>query len=297
MYFLFTLLLEKVFFTQRMGFDENMSKVNWAAVRLISDFGYKFMPKEKGVRVKKINLSGIKAEISIPDNLTSDDIIMYIHGGGFVSGSASSSRAYCSMLAKYSGCRVVAVNYALAPENPFPKGFRDCYTAYMRLLDMFPDSKMAIIGESAGGNLSLAVTHRIIDRKLRKPACVIVHSPFVDFSDSPDRSGYKINDFTVKAGCLRPLNDIYVKNHDPKNPYISPIYGDFSRFPPLFITCDCNETLFADSMAVYNKCEKAGVNVRMIQMKGTFHAFAATGTAAPETKQILKENIEFFRNC
>lgn len=281
--------------TGGMGFDENMAKVNWSAIRIISSFGYKFMPKEKGIKVRKINLSGVKAEISTPEKLTSDDVIMYIHGGGFVSGSASSSQAYCSMLAKYSGCRVIAVNYSLAPENPYPKGFRDCYNAYRSILSLFPDSKIAITGESAGGNLSLAITHRIIDRKLRKPACVIVHSPFVDFTDSLDRSEHEINDFTVKASCLKPLNDIYVKNHNPKNPYISPIYGDFSKFPPVFITCDYNETLFADSMAVYNKCKETGIDVRMVQMKGAFHAFATTGTAALETKKILMENIEFFK--
>ena len=82
--------------TTGMGFDENMAKVKWSAIRCISNFGYKFMPKEKVVKVHKIKLSNVKAEISEPIQLIYDDIILYLHGGGFVSGSASSSRGYCS---------------------------------------------------------------------------------------------------------------------------------------------------------------------------------------------------------
>ncbi len=281
--------------TEKMAFDENMADVNWSSVRIISDLGYKFMPKERDVKVTKVELSGVKAELSVPEKLTSEDVIMYIHGGGFVSGSATASRAYCSMLAKYAGCRVFAVNYSLAPEKPFPNGFRDCYNAYKDIARTFTDSKIAIVGESAGGNLALGVTHRIIDRNIRKPSCVIAHSPLVDFSGSIHRNEREIDDFTVKIGCFKPLKDIYVKEHYEKNPYISPIYGDFSKFPPLFLTCDMNETLFADSVAVYNKCLSANRNVRMIQMKGAFHAFAVAGTETPETKQILVDSIDFFK--
>ena len=77
--------------TGKMGFDENMGKVNWKLVRIISNFGYSFMPKEKGVKVKKTKVSNIAIEVSTPDTLDNDNIIFYIHGGGFVSGSAKVS--------------------------------------------------------------------------------------------------------------------------------------------------------------------------------------------------------------
>lgn len=281
--------------TKGMCFDEKMARVNWAAVRTFSNLGYMLMPKEKGVKIKKAVFGGTEAEISTPEKLSSDDIIIYIHGGGFVSGSASSSRAYCSMLAVEAKCRIFAINYSLAPEHPFPEGFNDCYNAYCEIAKTFPDSRIAIIGESAGANLSLGITHKAIEKKIRKPASVIVHSPFVDFSGSLERTEHEIDDFTVKEGCLIALNKIYVKDKNPKNPLLSPIFGDYANFPPVFITCDYNETLFADSMALYNKCKEAGCKVKMIQMKGAFHAFAATGTGSPETKKILEESIEFFK--
>lgn len=281
--------------TNGMCFDEKMAKVNWGLVRTFSNLGYMLMPKEKGVKIKKTEFGGVEAEISTPKNLSSDDIIIYIHGGGFVSGSASSSRAYCSMLAVKAGVRVFAINYSLAPEHPFPEGFNDCYNAYSEIAKISPDSRIAVIGESAGANLALGITHKAIEKRIRKPSCVIVHSPFVDFSGSLDRTEHEIDDFTVKEGCLTALNEIYVKDKNPKNPLISPIFGDFGKFPPVFITCDYNETLFADSMALYNKCKEAGCKVKMIQMKGAFHAFAAIGTGSPETRKILEESIEFFK--
>lgn len=279
--------------TKGMGFDENMGKVNWSFVRVISNFGYQFMPKEKGVKFKKIKLGHTKALISEYGQSNSENVIMYIHGGGFVSGSAASSKGYSSMLAKYSGCKVIGIDYALAPENPFPKGFENCCNAFDEIAKMYPQAKITLVGESAGANLCLTVALKT--KGTGKVSCVLVHSPIVDFTGSLDRSQHEVDDFTVKEGCLKPLNGIYVGDSDATNPYISPLFGDYTNFPPTFITCDYNETLYADAKALYEKCVQAGVDTEMVEMKGTFHAFATIGTGTPETKQILEENVEFMR--
>lgn len=278
--------------TKGMGFDENMGKVNWSFVRVISNFGYQFMPKEKNVKYKKINLGNVCAIISEYEPNPNKNIIMYIHGGGFVSGSASASKGYSSMLAKYSGCKVIAVDYALAPKYPFPHGFNDCFNAFCQIVRLYPEAKITLVGESAGANLCLALGLKV--KNMNKVSCIIVHSPFVDFTGYLDRTEHEIDDFTVKQGCLKPLKQIYIGNNEADNPFISPIFGDYVGFPPTFITCDYNETLYADAKALYKKCEQAGVDVELIEMKGTFHAFAPIGTGSPETKQILKENIAFM---
>lgn len=278
--------------TKGMGFDENMGKVNWSFVRVISNFGYQFMPKEKGVKYKKIKLGDTKAIVSEYGQTDNRNIVMYIHGGGFVSGSASSSKGYSSMLAKYSGCKVIAVNYSLAPEHPFPKGFDDCYKAFCKITELYPEARITLVGESAGANLCLALALKV--KEMGKVSCVLVHSPIVDFTGSLSRTEHAVDDFTVKEGCLKPLNQIYVADNEADNPYISPIFGDFDQFPPTFITCDYNETLFADAKALYEKCKQFGVDVELIEVKGTFHAFATIGTGTPETKQILEENMAFM---
>ena len=214
--------------TKGMGFDENMGKVNWSFIRVISKFGYQFMPKEKGVKYKKIRLDNVKAVVSEYGQANSENIIMYIHGGGFVSGSASSSKGYSSMLAKYSGYKVIAIDYSLAPEHSFPKGFDDCYNAFCEIVRLYPNTKITLVGESAGANLCLALALKT--KEMGKVACVLVHSPIIDFTGGIDRSEYRIDDFTVKEGCLKPLNEIYVGDNMADNPYISPLFGDFHGF-------------------------------------------------------------------
>lgn len=278
--------------TKGMGFDENMGRVNWSFVRAISNFGYQFMPKEKGVKYTKIRLGNVKALVSEYERSDRENIILYIHGGGFVSGSASSSKGYCSMLAKYSGCKVIAVDYALAPKYAFPKGFDDCYHAFCEIVSLYPHAKITLAGESAGANLCLALALKA--KETGKICCVFVHSPIIDFTGSLNRAEHDIDDFTVKEGCLKPLNEIYVGKNTANDPYISPLFGDYKGFPPTFITCDYNETLYSDAKELYRKCEQANIDVELIEMKGAFHAFATIGTGTPETKRILEENIAFM---
>lgn len=117
------------------------------------------------MRVEKISLNNISAEISTPRKMSSENIIMYIHGGGFVSGSPKATRAYCSMLAKYSGCRVISIAYSLAPEYTWSAPVDDCYAAYLGIRKMYPNAKIALTGESAGGNLVLATA--IVQTQMR----------------------------------------------------------------------------------------------------------------------------------
>lgn len=283
--------------TKGMGFDENMGKVNWRAIRVICKFGYKFMPSEKEVKFRRLNLNGVSAVMTIPDAIKSDNIIMYIHGGGLVSGSAKASKGYCSMLAKYSGCRVIAIDYALSPEHKYPDAIDDCFTAYNCILEMFHSPYIALSGESGGAYLCQALAIRLNSNNLQKPACLVVHSTIVAFCDILERD-YEIKDFTVKTGCLTALHDIYIGGADVKNPEISNVfYEHFDQFPPVFITCDANEYLRADAHAFYKKCIDAGVEAILIEVENAFHAFASIGTGAPETKQILVDSVEFIHRC
>ncbi|MBQ9189237.1 MAG: alpha/beta hydrolase fold domain-containing protein, partial [Clostridia bacterium] len=164
------------------SFAGDVSNRNWKVLRVICDLGYSLMPKEKGVKVQKLNLDGIYGEMTLPKKQASENIIFYIHGGGLVSGSAKATRAYCSMMAKYSGCRVVSIDYALAPENHHPSALNDCEKAFLALRKQFPKAKFAVQGESAGGYLTIALTIRMIETGHQPPECIIPHSPVCDFT-------------------------------------------------------------------------------------------------------------------
>ena len=127
------------------------------------------------------------------------------------------------------------------------------------------------------------------------PACIVVHSPIIDFSMLLDRAAQKVDDFTVKLGCLPILKEMYCGEENCRKYDVSPIYGDYHEFPPLYITCDSKETLRVDAQELYNKVKDAGGKVKLIIMEDTFHAFATIGTKAPETKYILEETVNLIK--
>ncbi len=279
-----------------MKFNEDMVNINWKRVRWISDIGYTFMPKEKGVKFQRINLNGVNAIISIPKDTISHGIVLYIHGGGMVSGSAKGTKGYCSMLANKIGCRVISIDYSLAPEHPFPDGLNDCFTAYTEIKRLYPDAKIALIGESGGANLCFALIIRCINNDVEIPSCVVAHSGIFDMSGSLERNYDEINDITVTKGAYAAMQKMYAPDMDIKNPEISPLFfEDFSRFPPTVFTCDSKETLKVESYRMYENYIDAGIEATLYEYESTFHAFGPIGTMAPETTELLEENGEFIR--
>lgn len=281
--------------SKTMVFDSEIESRDWVKGRKRNNFLYSLLPAQKGVKQEKIKIGETKVLKSTCENPDDENVILYIHGGGFVSGSAIANKSFSSTLAKQSGYRVFAPDYSLSPENKFPKGFEDCCEVFDWIVENYPQAKISLIGESAGGNLSLAVALKYKDTG--KVRSVSVHSPTVDFSGSVDRSINEKKDFIVLPGSTEPLLRMYVGDGDAKNPFVSPILGDYSNFPPVFITCDENETLYADSLTLYKKCEEANVKVHMIVASGAFHAFGISGNSAPETAEVLKKNIEFMQQA
>ena len=255
---------------------------------------YRATPKIKGTKFTRVTLGRTNAILAEPAGGSSNNnIIVYIHGGAFMSGRAKYSKGYASSLANSSECRVYAVDYSLSPEVKYPVAFNECLDAIENLKSSNPDSKITVIGDSAGGNLCLAVALKL--KGTGKISCVILHSPVTDFSDTIDRAKYKKGGIVVKNGLKTSFRKLYFGDHDDRDPYISPYFGDYQGFPPTFITCDINESLYADAIDVYEKCEAAGTEVQMVAMEGAFHAFAVMGGATKETKDLQDDYIAFMK--
>lgn len=255
---------------------------------------YRSIPKVKGTKYIKVTLGKTPAILAEYGECNkSHDIIVYIHGGAFMSGSAASSRGYISCLAEYSGCRVYSLDYTLSPEVKYPVAFNECLDAVSELMKNNPDSKITLVGDSAGGNLSLAIALKL--KETGRISCVIAHSPVTDFSDTLDRAKYKKDGIVVRNGLKSVFRKLYFPDHDEKDPFISPFFGDYNGFPPTFITCDVDESLYADAQDIYEKCEASGTRVQMVALKGAFHAFAVMGYGTPETRKIVEDCIDFMR--
>ena len=252
-------------------------------------------PIESGVKIIEDVLDGVHVELSIPEQVRNDVVIIYYHGGAFITGSALESRGYASSLAAESGWLVYAVDYALAPENPYPEGLNDCFDVYKAVMEKYPYSKVALIGDSAGGNLSLVTSIKAKDDGIKLPSAVCVFSPVTEMAVK--LPSWQLNagkDIGVKENILDLLRKYYFQGFDPSAPYISPLRGDFTGFPRLKIIVDSSEFLLDDSRILAEKAEKAGVEVDLQVLGEMFHAVPIMGKGSPETYQMMKDTIKFI---
>jgi len=273
-------------------FDSEMEKTNWKAVRRLGNIAYQLKAKEDDVEFTIDKIDDVECLITKPNNIKNNNVIYYIHGGGFVAGGVRGSKSFCSMLASYSGSVVVACEYGLAPEHPFPEGFNDCFKVYENIIEKY--DAISVVGDSAGGNLALGVTLKAKEKNIKKPSCVILHSPVVDLSLSFEKNT-DVDDFIVKISCVEPLKKMYCGNTEKLKTYeLSPILGDFEGMPPLFITCAANEMLRNDSENLYKKAIENHIEAKLIIMENAYHDYGTIGVKSPETKQIFLETIDFI---
>jgi acetyl esterase/lipase len=252
-------------------------------------------PPEPGVVFTPDTLGGVEVLLAAPEKISGNNIIFYIHGGGFCFGHARSYQSYTSLLAIETGLRVYSISYRLAPEHPFPAGVDDCFAVYRTLLDKYPGSSISLVGDSAGGSMALITTLRAMEAKIQLPSSVIVHSPGTNFEGTfPSHEKNRATEIVIGWLTHQALQAVYCPGQDLKTPYISPLYGNYAGFPPLFIDADSGEMLADDAKFLAEKARAAGVEVEFQLFDETFHAFPVTGNITPEGRQVLKDTIAFI---
>lgn len=253
------------------------------------------MPVEPGVTFTAETLGGVEAELSMPEKPQEDAVIFYIHGGGLICGTAETSRGYASMLAGETKYPVWSCTYRLAPENMFPAAVDDCFAVYKALVEKDKDKPIFLIGESGGAYLSIVVALMARDRGIKMPAGIVPYSPPIDFSGAINRHFEGNKDFTVSPDGLDALGNMYCKMDEVENPYVSPFYANYEGMCPMLLAWDESESLAKDSEALRDKAEAAGVEVIWKSYPDCFHAFATSGRGTPESAEVLKDTVEFFK--
>jgi acetyl esterase/lipase len=157
-------------------------------------------------------------------------------------------------------------------------------------------ARVAIVGDSAGGGLTLATLIKIRDRGLPLPNCSVVLSPFANLTCClPSIDANNRSDDVLSAAMLRSAAEIYLQQTDPRTPFASPVFADFTGLPRLLITVDENECLHDDAMAVADKARQANVSVEVIQRSGLFHIWPVFVPYVSEARQDLKRILEFIK--
>ena len=250
-----------------------------------------------GVTCTPVEAGGVSAEWSVADGVAEDKVILYVHGGGYVMGSAGSHRDVTGRLSKASGARVLSLNYRLAPEHPFPAPVDDAVAAYRWLLAQgISSSNIAIAGDSAGGGLAFATLLALRDAGDPLPAAGVGISPWVDMEGTGESMTTRaaVDPVVQKEGLLE-MAKLYLGDADPKNPLAAPLHANLAGLPPLLIHVGDAETLLDDSNRITERARKAGVNVTLKiwdEMPHVWHLFAPI---LPEGQQAIEEIGAFFK--
>lgn len=226
--------------------------------------------------------------------------ILYLHGGAFI--LPASPIAHVTMLARW--CRDLNAvgflpDYRLAPANQFPAGLDDCERAYEALLDRgYNPKRIVIAGESAGGNLTLTLLQRIRKRGWPMPVCAVPISPATEMGRlhaPPSRTANRRKDVLLPLSVLYRIDELYLGDWDSSDPELSPLFADFTDFPPLYVLASNAEILTDDAVLFAQAAREAGVPVKLDIWSALPHAFPLFEPILPEAKQARLDIYEFIR--
>src|SRR6266850_2163136 len=244
-----------------------------------------------------VSAGGVDGEWVSPANAPEDKAILYFHGGGFRIGSVASHRDLMAQIAFASGCRVLAINYRLAPEHRFPAALDDALAAYGWMLDrgLKPDN-VAFAGDSAGGNLALAAMLALRERGLPLPVSAVLMSPWTDLAATGESYVSRAEADPIHQ---RPMILALAKNYlggqgDPCDPLVSPLYADLRGLPPLLIQVGDRETVLDDSVMFADLARAAGVKVELEICDGMIHVFQMFGVELPEAHRAIASIAGFL---
>jgi len=226
------------------------------------------------------------------DGQRDDKVLIYLHGGGMILGSAKTNLAAPLRIAQTSGYSVLSVEYRLAPENPFPAALDDALAAYVWLLDNgWRATDIGVFGDSAGGNLALAMPLLARDRELPIPAALVLLSPSVDRTRSGD-TYVTMAAFDPVLGA--PSAEVYAGDHALDHPLVSPLFADLAGMPPMLIQVGTRERLLSDSVRLAQRARRAEVDVTLDVWDGMWHVWQDSPDI-PEAERAADEIGAFFR--
>lgn len=221
-------------------------------------------------------------------------VVLYCHGGGYSTGSCVYARTLTGKLASSTSMDVLSFDYRLAPEHPYPAATQDAMRVwdYLMLLG-YGARDIILAGDSAGGNLALSLMLRLKAEGRLLPRGVILMSPWTDLTSSGKSHSTRADiDPVLNAAYLQEMVTNYAKGQELTDPYISPLFGDYEGFPPVYIQVGNNEVLLDDSVMLYKKLLKANVSVKLDVFKGMWHVFQMSPFKT--AYEAMDKNAEFI---
>lgn len=230
----------------------------------------------KEVIYETIDIEGMEGEWVRPNRKTlGKHVLLYCHGGGYITGSMKYARTLTSKLSTIVSMDVLSFDYGLAPENPSPKALEDALKAWDYLMYLGYGSKDVILaGDSAGGNLALILALKLKEQHRMMPRGIVLFSPWTDMTRSGKSHVSRIEfDPVLDEEYLSKAILSYARDQDLRDPYLSPLFGDFTDFPPVYIQVGDNEILLNDATMLHKKLLQYKVYAKIDVFKGMWHVF------------------------
>ncbi|MEP2280158.1 alpha/beta hydrolase fold domain-containing protein [Maribacter sp.] len=247
--------------------------------------------------IDTITIGGIRAiDIKPKGYKKNNKVIVYVHGGGYVSLSADATLASMLPLADISGLRIIAIDYTLAPQAKFKIITNEVIQFYQALLKQYNAENIAFYGDSAGGGLASGSILKMRDLNLPLPSSLVLWSPWLDLAKVGD-SHYTLadNDPSLKYSNLLEYAALaYAPESEFKNPYVSPVYGDYSKnFPPTLIQVGSKEILLSDAIRMYRTLDDHDIETKLDVYEGMWHVWQGY-YLTPESKTAVKNTNKFI---
>lgn len=240
-------------------------------------------------------IAGVTCYISTPAGAASAATYLYFHGGAFVFGAGAFAGALGALAAQKLGVTTVSVDYRMPPDHPFPAAPEDGVAVYRALIAEQDPARIVIGGSSAGGNIAAATTLMIRDQGLPLPAATILLTPEVDLTEAGDTFQTNIAlDVVLKKG-LPECNALYAAGHDLTDPYLSPLFADFTKgFPPTLVQSGTRDLFLSNSVMIHRKLREAGIEAELHVWEAMPHGGFGFGNA-PENAEVDREVARFIR--
>ncbi len=239
---------------------------------------------------------GVRGEWLTPPGPTPRRTLLYLHGGGYVGGSVDSHRGLTSRLAAACHARVLALEYSLAPERPFPAAVHDAVAAVRHLLGLgTPPAQLVLAGDSAGGGLTIAALVALRDAGLPLPAAAMCLSPWVDLEGLGESMVTNApHDPIIQPEPLRRMAALYLAGADPRHPLAAPLYAPLHDLPPLLIVAGTGETLRDDARRLAQRARAQGVMVTLELWDDVIHAWPLFAPMLPEGQRAVQRMAIFL---
>ena len=247
--------------------------------------------------VAPVDLDRIYGEWVTVHDSAAAGVVLFLHGGGYTSGSCKTHRALAAHMARAAHTRVLLIDYRLAPEHPCPAAIDDAVYAYRWLLQQgIAPQQIVLGGDSAGGGLALAALVALRDSGTAVPAAAFLLSPWLDLALHGESLHTRAQlDPLTSYNDLRQAATLYLGNLTPDDPRASPLYADLHRLPALLVHVGDHEVLLSDATRLAEKAHAAGVPVQLEIWDTMWHVWHAWADELPEARAAITQIGEFIR--